>query len=378
MKAVHRQAWFKLVLVVLLCSLSFAAGGWFQSRRGGLEEKLIRGAYRQIAENSLYNQQSGIELAYAAVRGMLGVTGDAYAELIEPGAASNFMNTFAGRTGVVGLYAENRDRQVVITIVYPDGPAERAGVQVGDVILAIDGARLDQTVDSSEAGLLMRGEPGTELKLRILRGSRELEFNLQREERNFVSARMLPSGAGYLSLTAFNRIAVEQMRENLDLLLAQDPSGLVWDLRNNEGGDMQAAQEILSLFIDDGLLFSASLTRERVVEFRAKGGAPASELPLVVLIDQTSYSAAETCAAAVAETGRGVTLGSATYGKGVIQATIPLEEGAMLQMTIAKWLSPGGEWYDGRGVAPMVDMLDDPATATDELLEKAVDILLAK
>jgi carboxyl-terminal processing protease len=141
---------------------------------------------------------------------------------------------------------------------------------------------------------------------------------------------------------------------------------------------MEAAQEILSYFIEDDLLFSAELTHDRTVEFRAKGDAMAADIPLVVLMDQTTYSAAETSAAAIAETGRGRTIGSRSYGKGVIQATVPLIDDTLLQLTIAKWLSPHGEWYQERGVAPQIEASDDPATPTDEVLQTAVDLLLAK
>ncbi len=141
---------------------------------------------------------------------------------------------------------------------------------------------------------------------------------------------------------------------------------------------MQAAQDILSYFIEDGLLFSAELTHGRTVQFFPKGKAIAADIPLVVLMDPTTYSAAETCAAAIAETGRGETVGSNSYGKGVIQATVPLLDDALLQMTIARWLSPDGEWYQERGVSPQIEMIDDPTTETDELLQKAIEILSTK
>ena len=138
---------------------------------------------------------------------------------------------------------------------------------------------------------------------------------------------------------------------------------------------MQSAQAILSYFIEDGLLFSAELTKGRMVEFEALGDALVPDLPLVVLMDGTTYSAAETSAAAIAESGRGITIGSKSYGKGIIQATMPLVDGAMLQMTIAKWYSPNGEWYHERGVSPQVLVVDDPNTEIDELIQKALEIL---
>lgn len=190
--------------------------------------------------------------------------------------------------------------------------------------------------------------------------------------------RMLPDGLGYISLNAYNVIASQKMEEGLKALLAQNPTGLIWDLRDNEGGDMQAAQEIISYFIDEGLLFTAALTRDRTVQFMAKGNAIAAQIPLVVLIDGSTYSAAETTAAAIAETGRGTTIGSHTYGKGLIHATMPLREGVLLQMTIAEWLSPTGKWYHKVGVPPQIEVRDDPATEEDEILQAGVQYLLGQ
>ncbi len=374
----QRKHLFKLLGIIALCAASFGAGLWAAGRVKSPDEKLMDAAFSRITNDSLFNQHTGRDLSYAAIRGMLATIDDPYAELIEPMAAQNFTSTFSGQTGVIGLYAENKAGQVAITIVFPNGPAAQAGLQVGDVILAIDGVTLDQYVDSSEAGLMIRGSPGTTVRLKIQRDDQILEYDVIRQVREYVASRMLPGGIGYISLNAFNRTASQQMKDGLAALMAQKPTGLIWDLRSNEGGDMQAAQDILSDFIQEGLLFTAELTHGRTVQFLAKGDPIAADIPLVVLMDKTTYSAAETCAAAIAETGRGTTIGSNSFGKGVIQATIPLLDNTLLQMTIAKWRSPSGEWYQGGGVAPQIEVSDDPATEADEPLQRAVDVLSKK
>ncbi len=135
---------YKALGILILLALAFGAGFWFNGRLRNPDEKLIEAAFRVISNDAIYNQQSDQELSYAAVRGMLATIDDPYAELIEPEAAQNFNTTFTGQTGVVGLYAENKSGQVVISIVFPGGPAEQAGLQVGDVILAIDDVDLDK------------------------------------------------------------------------------------------------------------------------------------------------------------------------------------------------------------------------------------------
>jgi carboxyl-terminal processing protease len=372
-----RRYWFNIAGIFILCGISFCVGWWVKAGAQDPNEALIRAAYRSISSDSIFNQQTGQELSYAAIRGMLGTIDDPYAELIEPEAAKNFSQTFRGQTGVVGLYTTNQDSQVVIAIVFPNSPASRAGLRVGDVLLAVDGKVLDRDADSSETGLLIRGEPGSTVSLQILRDGKELNFELIRNEQEFVSWRMLPDGIGYIYLSAYNKTASLQMKQALTEIMQQEPAGLVWDLRNNEGGDMQAAQEILSYFIIEGPLFTADLNGGRTVKFLAKGDVIAAELPLVVLIDGTTYSASETSAAAIDETGRGITIGSTTYGKGIIQATIPLENGVMLQMTVAKWRSPTGAWHHGTGVEPQITVFDDPLTESDEVLQKAIEKLQA-
>jgi carboxyl-terminal processing protease len=372
---IKRENLFNTLWLIILCAACFGIGWVVNERLRSPDEKLIDTARRLIVNESIFNQGSERELSYAAIRGMLSTVNDPYAELIKPDAAQNFTDTFTGKTGVVGLYAENQAGKVVITIVFPNGPAASAGLQVGDVIQSIDGTPLEKEADSSETGLLMRGPIGSRLHLQILRGEQVLEFDIIRQEREFVATRMLPEGIGYISLNAFNENSSQQMKKELEALLAQKPTALIWDLRANEGGDMQAAQEILSYFINDGLLFSAELTDDRRVQFFAKGGAIAGDIPLMVLMDKTTYSAAETAAAAIADTGRGTTVGSDSFGKGLIQATIPLTDGSMLQMTVAKWLSIRGEWYHGHGVPAQIAAIDDPATEEDEVLQKAIDSL---
>ena len=276
-----RKYWFNMIGVLILCGISFGVGWWVNEKSGDPNEALIKTAYREISTESIFNTQSGQALSYAAVRGMLSTIQDPYAELIEPQAAQNFLNTFGGKTGVVGLYAMNKNKLMVITIVYPNGSAAQAGIQLGDVLLAIDGKNLDPFDNSSETGLLLRGLPGSKVHLKMQRAGQVAEYDLVRKEQEFVTSHMLPGGIGYISLIAYNQTASQQMKQALEAIMQKKPVGLIWDLRNNEGGDMEAAQEILSYFIKDGLLFTAQLTNNRTVEFRAKGSAIAADLPLV-------------------------------------------------------------------------------------------------
>jgi carboxyl-terminal processing protease len=261
-------------------------------------------------------------------------------------------------------------------VLIPDDPAIQAGIRVGDVILEVDGVIFDEATSIAEAVLLIRGPVGTPAHIVVQRGEEILAFDPIRRERTVVSARMLPEGIAYLAQNTFTANASQKVKTALQELLAQKPAGLIWDLSSNGGGSVKVAQEILSYFVPDGLLFAAELRDGTKRKFTAQGDAFAVDIPLVVLVGERTYSAAEVAAAAIAETGRGTLVGSTTHGKGTIQTTFPLSEEVLLQITIAKWLSPTGQWYDGWGVIPQVLARDDASTEKNEVLQIAVEHLL--
>jgi len=209
----------------------------------------------------------------------------------------------------------------------------------------------------------------------VRRGDEVLELEPVRQVRTIVEAQMLDSGIAHLTQYTFTSNSAQKMREALQELLSQQPQGLIWDLRSNGGGSMLASQEILSYFIADGLLFMAELKGGERQQFMANGAGIATDLPLVVLIGERTYSAAESSAVAIRDRQRGALIGETTYGKGTIQKTEPLIEQCLLQMTVAKWLSPSGQWYEGRGVEPDFVVRDDESTAEDEVLQFAVDYI---
>lgn len=372
----NKRVW-NVFFVLFLCTAWFVIGWVANARFSSPETAIIEAVYHEVRNESIFNDLTDAELSYAAIRGMLRDINDPFAEFIEPEAAQDLIDAFAGNTGVVGLYAENVDDKVVVLEVYQDGPADMAGVEPGDVILSIDGIVLDKDSDSSETGLLIRGAPDTPVVLEVLRDGETIDITIIRQQKIYAASSLLPEKIGYIYLNGFNEMATREMEEALRTVLEEDPIGLLLDLRNNEGGDMDAAQDILSLFIGDGMLFSAELTQGRTVEFFAEGNPIAPEIPVVVLMDESTYSAGETFASAISELGRGTTIGSHSYGKGLIQASIPMADGTILQMTVARWYSSSGEWYQDRGVPPQVEVYDDPGTEEDELVQKGIEYLLA-
>ena len=379
---ITRKSITNFVSLVIICAVWFLIGWIVRGRLAanqiaqmGPEVALIEQARQRLLSECLDEPLTTRELTYAAIRGMLRHTGDPYAALLEPAVSQRFWDDFAGQSGIVGLSLEEQCGQILVGTISPGGPADQAGVRPGDVILAVDGVEFDDATTGTEVSLLIRGPVGEPAHIVIRRGEETLEFYPVRQGREIVSSQMLEGEIAYVALSAFTTNTPQEMKDVLQELLVRRPKGLIWDLRANAGGSMQATQEILSNFIEDGLLFTAELKGGEQKPYMAQGEGIAIDIPLVVLIDEYTYSAGETAAATISERERGILIGNRTHGKSTINATYPLIENCMLQMTIGKCLSPTGRWYHGQGVPPDVFINDDPNTDADEVLQFALDHL---
>ncbi len=365
------------VLLLLIAATWFLIGWTVRSWRLGPDVILVEQARQKLLSQYPGELPTSRELTYAAIRGMLRQVGDPHAALFEPSISQRFWDDFRGQSGTIGLYAEPLNGEIVVSVVFPGEPADQAGLRPGDVVLSVDGVEFDDTATAAEVQLLIRGPVGAAAHFVIRRDQEILEFDPVRQERLIAEARMLDDQVGYLAQYTFTANASEKVKQALEMLLAQGSKALVWDLRSNGGGSMLAAQEVLSYFIGNGLLFTAELKGGERKPFLANGDGIAAEIPLVVLVGEHTISSAETAAAAIKDRERGILIGSTTFGKGTIQTTDPLIEDSMLHMTVAKWLSPNGQWFDGRGVTPDILVNDNADTEQDEVLQYALDYVLS-
>jgi carboxyl-terminal processing protease len=231
---------------------------------------------------------------------------------------------------------------------------------------------VNELTSGHEIAMLLRGPIGVTVRLTVQRGEQTLTMQIPRAEREQLHSRLLAAGVGYLRLPSFPTGVAKAFKAELTALQAQGMKALVLDMRNNPGGSTQDAAAILNFFIQQGKLYTAQFKdgQQRVV--RADGNAFLADLPLTVLVDGGSFSSTELIAAALRDHGRATIIGATTGGKGTIQDTIPLDHHALLHLTIAKWLSPAGQWVQQQGVQPDVTLVDDPATPEDETLALAM------
>ncbi len=306
----------------------------------------------------------------AAIDGMLRAAGDPWGRW-QPTAPAPEPGTYAG----VGLWLRSGTASPVVARVTEGSPAGDAGVQADDEVRAVDG----RTTSGTPAGVVaqwLRGEPGSAVEVVLARGEQPRTVSLRRAgpAPAAVAVRTLlaqPSGpVSVVTVPSFERGTGRQVRDAL--AGAADGAGVVLDLRGNAGGLLDEAVEVASAFLDGGPVVRATRRDGTVQQYDAVGaGGPAR--PLAVLVDGGSASAAEVVAGALQERGRGVLVGSRTFGKGSVQEPRTLSDGSSLQLTVAAWTTPAGRSTEGVGLAPDIEVA--PGSAPGVALQRAADVL---
>ncbi|MGH3103995.1 MAG: S41 family peptidase [Gaiellaceae bacterium] len=316
------------------------------------------------------------------VESMLAGLHDPYTEYLEPFAYSELRRqTSASYSGIGATVLPQRDGFVVSAV--PAGPARRSGLRPGDTIVTIDGALARRLTFERALGRLL-GPRGTVVRLGVRRGGRLLRFDVERGEIRTaaVSSRLLAAEGrrvGYVALHSFSSGTAQLLGVTVARLERARAAGLVLDLRNNPGGLLDQAVAVSSLFLAEGRIVSIEGAHEpvRVFMVERRPGASASALPLVVLVNRYTASAAEVVAAALRDNRRATLVGEVTFGKAVVQSIEPLPNGAALKLTTARYLTPAGADISSEGLKPHLEAVDDAQTPEDEALAAALDTLPA-
>ena len=262
--------------------------------------------------------------------------------------------------------------------VIKNSPAEAAGLMEGDIISKVDGEDMSG-LELDEVVTYIRGEEGTSVTLTLIRNGETIEVELTREKVDTptVESEMLDDGIGYLQITEFDDVTVNQFNENFEKLKAQGMKGLIIDLRGNPGGSVTTVCAVAEQLLPEGLIFYMEDKDGKRTEYTCKGAD--FDLPLVVLVNEYSASASEILAGAVKDAGIGKLVGKKTFGKGIVQNVIPLEDGSAIKITVANYYTRGGNDIHLKGIEPDVEVeLDTDAyldDKTDTQLDKAVEVM---
>jgi carboxyl-terminal processing protease len=382
---------FAVALVAL-----FAAGLWLGGHPQSLPDPLrdafvsepagLTAEAAEAIEDSYYRPVGETELGNAGVQGMVRELRrrhrDRFSDYFSPEALARFDEQISGRFSGVGLAVTQVEQGLRIDRVFPDSPARRAGLEVGDLIVSVDGDSI-AGVSSQVSTEKIKGPEGSEVTVGVKRSphgeARELTLTRAQVALPILSSRIVKLGGrtlGYIRLLAFSEGAHALLHDALRKLERQGAEGIVLDLRANGGGLLEEAVLSASVFLPEGevVVSTDSRTQGRTVYKTLGGNLP--KLPVVVLIDRNTASAAEILTAALADDAGAEVVGTRSYGKGVFQQEIGLSNGGALKLTVGEYFTPKGvNLAESHGVHPDVQARDDPRTRPDEALERALRVL---
>ena len=385
------------LVAVLSCLAVLAAGLWLGAHPRYLPRPIADALYgkeRRVALEGIdtihdryYRKISRGQLADSSLKGAVAKLDDRFSAYFSPKEYAQFNRAINNQFSGVGIAVRGVKQGLRVVTVYPKSPAEEAGIEVGDVVVAADGHTLSGRSEQA-ATALIKGREGTTVRLALRREGRAIAKRVKRATISIpvVESKLANAGGkrvAYIALSTFGpSTAHEEMAAAIRKQRRRGAKGIVLDLRGNGGGLVSEAQLIASMFLKGGPIVT---TRGRSVKSRtlsATGPVLAGSLPTVVLVDGGTASAAEIVAGALQDRKRAKIVGVKTFGKGVFQEIMPLDNGGALDITVGQYFLPSGRNLGGAGVKqgsgikPDVAARDDPDTSKpDEALQQALDAL---
>ncbi len=338
----------------------------------------------KIINDNFYKQPIDQEkMTYGAVGGMVDALGDVHTAFVDAERARYFQQGLSGSFEGIGATVEMVNGRLTIISPIKNTPADKAGLQAGDVILQVDDT-LIQNMDIMQAISLIRGPKGTAVRLKVQRGTQPaFELTIVRNKIDVpqVEAKMLEEDTiAYVQLTEFGDKAPSELRKALSETLAKNPKALIFDLRGNPGGYLHTAIEVASEFIEkDKVVLIEKFKSGQTKLYNSQGGGLATKIPMILLVNEGSASASEILAATLRDYKRATIIGQKTFGKGSVQTTHSLSDQSQLRITIANFYSPNDLTIHHVGVSPDIEIPDptefERSRGIDPQLQKAIDLI---
>ena len=367
----------KLGCIIVLSALFgsmltvFAAGALLRSAGLYADDVLRFFGVMQFIQARYVNPPNTTALIDGAIDGMVASLGDPHSIYMPPTMFQELRAHTEGSFGGIGVTMGFKDNIVKIISVLEGTPGEAAGLRAGDEIIAVDGVPTSE-LRSEEVALRIRGEAGTQVVLRILRDGREEEYTITRDIIQVASVRgtMVEGTAiGYIRIGSFAEHTGEEFTSEMNRLAGEGMTALIIDLRENPGGLITSCVAVAEQVVPAGTIVSV-IDRDGDEEVYTSS-LSARKYPIAVLIDENSASASEILAGALQETGAATIIGTTSYGKGSVQAVLPLFHEDGLKLTIAKYVTPNGRSIDGTGITPDIVVERTPTDTEDVQFEAA-------
>ncbi len=328
--------------------------------------------YKEIINKYYLGEVDENKLQEGAIKGYIEGLDDPYTEYISKEDMDSYLDDTMGNFVGIGIYMiknTQSDRIQVLSTI-KGSPAEKAGIQAGDLIISVDGIEY-KADDMTTASNNIKGEEGTSVTVEILRGAQNLKFDIKREKVkvNQVEGKVLSDNIGYIKFTSFDETTAEDFKAKYEELAKQNIKSLIIDLRNNGGGIVDQALEIADYMTDKDsvLLYEVDKNNKETVK-KAKEDAIIN-MPIIILTNENTASASEILAGALKDLGKAKTVGTTTYGKGVIQQILKLNDGSGLKITIEEYQTPNRNKINKVGIEPN-EKVELPETVTNPLIVK--------
>ncbi|MBA3560954.1 MAG: S41 family peptidase [Gemmatimonadaceae bacterium] len=334
-------------LIAASLALPIVAGGWILQERATRDGARLFDQVLSLVSDRFVDTVGTASLYEKAAKGLIDQLNDPYSELLSPKAAERFSATSTGRYGGVGMQIEKQQENIVVVRVFPNTPAERAGIVEGDRIAVVD-TMSTRGWSTQQVSDVLLGTPGTKVRARFSRPgvAQPIDHQLTRAIINVPAvpyALMLDGKIGYLPLLTFNESASREVAAAADRLMKQGARGIIVDVRDNPGGILEQALSISDAFLNSGQEIASVRGRDGATQkFQAQGRNRFPAIPLVVMVNGYSASASEIVAGSLQDHDRALVVGTTSYGKGLVQSVFPLEGGYSLKLTTAKWFTPSG------------------------------------
>ncbi len=364
---------FKIAAVVLVLALGYIAGTFnnqiisavapvfgIKTYSGTIDLSSLQQTYQQLKAN--YDGTiDDSKLIEGATKGMVESLGDEYTLYMNKAETKGFNNELSGTIGGgIGVELGLRSGKITALRILKDNPAEKAGLQVGDVLVKINDQDIPANQSVSEAASHVRGDVGTTVKLTVLRGSDTKDFTITRAQVTNPSVySKVNAGVGIMTITRFDDQTGQLAREAAQSFKNQNVKSVILDLRGNGGGYLTAAQDVASLWLNNQVVVSERTNGTVVDELKSATDPILAGLPTAVLVNSSSASASEIVAGALQDHGVAKLVGEKTFGKGSVQKLIALPGETQLKVTIARWYTPNGKNISKQGIA-----VDKQATLT--------------
>lgn len=370
-KAIIYGVLLVVITFLITSTLNIALGGKVVISKETYEaykkyNKMI--ALEELVKDDFYQKTSDEKLVDGAIKGMFSGLDDKYSQYYTKAEFEKLKEQTSGSFVGIGVYISPTSDDDHITIIAPiaGSPAEKSGIKAGDKILKVDG-KVVSAQNSDEAITMIKGKKGTEVELTIKRSEQILDVNVKRDEivSKTVEGKVLDDNIGYIKITSFSEHTNKEFEKTLNTLKQSGIKGLVIDLRDNPGGLLNVCKDIADSLIGEGTIVYTKDNKgntEYLKSDKEKLG-----LPIAVLTNEGSASASEILTGAIIDNKAGISVGTTTFGKGLVQSVRELKDGTGYKLTTAQYFTPSGEYINGKGIKPTIEEKDE---------EKQLDVAL--